>query len=105
MIKKVTRNVRIRIILPSAVDEPTIRQVTKVDKVTMATLMVLFKIRIVANKRFGSKRSFTSALSLGTSDFLHFSTSLWPSEKNATSEPETKAEKKRSRNSAKKLMT
>ena len=59
------------------------------DTITIATLMKLFEIKIVANKKLGRFNNFLIGLISLSFSFCHFDAS---SEKKATSEPEIKAE-------------
>jgi hypothetical protein len=67
--------------------------IRNVQSVTKATFAKLFMTRIVASNKWGFFNSATILLSLGSSDSRHLSRSSLLSEKNATSDAETMADK------------
>ena len=92
---KVIPNVTKARIKPSG-DLPNVRHITAVDNITMATLTKLLRISIVANNLLGLSSIRAIFLFDEFLLCLHFIKSSLDREKNATSDPDTKAEANRS---------
>ena len=67
-------------------------RIRKSERITIAILIKLLAIKIVANRFLGLFRSFKTRLLETSSSLLKLSKSFGDKEKKATSEPETKAE-------------
>lgn len=90
---KVVMKVRMTMVTPSSVLVPTILQVINVASVTNATLMKLLQIRIVARSFFGSLMSLYMIFFECCLLFLQLAICCRDSEKKATSDPDTMADK------------
>ena len=78
------------------VDKSNILLIISLDKIMIDTFIKLLEIKMVANSAFGVANNFLISKWIVESDAFKISLSLGVKEKNATSDAEISAEKKRS---------